>query len=92
MSTPLHLSTGRQGHDLLLQPSYWVMDAEGNFGRGATPQTALESYLSVAAPEILTYLTEVGLTFTVYLTLREVPFSPTEGMEAFAPGPDDETE
>lgn len=89
MSTPLQLSTGLQGHDVLLQPSYWLMDAAGNFGRGATPQAALESYLGVTAPELLAFFTEVGLTFTVYFTFREVPLDPTEGLEAYAPALDD---
>ena len=88
MATPLQISTGLQGHDLLLQPSYWLMDAAGNFGRGATPQAALESYLGVAAPEILALFAEAGLSFTVYFTLREVPLDPTEGQEAFATVPD----
>ena len=90
MSSPLQISTGLQGHDLLLQPSYWLMDAEGNFGRGATPQAALESYLGVAAPEIQAFFTETGLTFTVYLTIREVPLAPSEGQEAFASAPNED--
>lgn len=88
MATPLQISTGLQGHDLLLQPSYWLMDAAGNFGRGATPQAALESYLGVAAPEVLAFFTQAGLAFTVYFTLREVPLDPAAFREAFASGPD----
>ena len=92
MATPLQISTGLVGHDLLLQLSYWLMDTEGNFGRGPTPQAALESYLRVVDPSLLAAFRARSLTFTVYFTAREVPFSPAEGLEAFAPSPDDETE
>jgi hypothetical protein len=65
MTIPLTISDGTE---IFVddQYTYWLMDAEGNFGRGPTPQDALREYLKVAEPEILAVLKDRKATFRVY--------------------------